>query len=163
MPAIFEKFKPLIITLEGEKLTNIKGDHGGLTKYGISQASYPDVDISSLTFDGACVIWERDYWNHYGLSRIESQKIADKVMSYLMNENPYSAVRNIQRAINYCGGNVVNDGQLGSRTIEAINSLPEGWLLDRIRIEGVAYYVFKVKVDKSQLEFLEGWCNRALM
>lgn len=162
MAADFAEFKPLIIPLEGDKLTNISGDDGGLTKYGITKASYPDVDVTNLTFDEACTIWESDYWSHYGLSRLNSQDIANKVMSYLMNQNPYSAIRNIQRAINHCGGNVVNDGLLGLATIQALNTLPQDWLLDRIRIEGVSFYLFRVKVEPKDIKFLEGWCNRAL-
>lgn len=38
-------------------------DPGGLTKYGISQRSYPDVDILRLTLDDATAIYRRDYWD----------------------------------------------------------------------------------------------------
>ena len=163
MPASFQIFKPLIITLEGEKLTRIKGDAGGLTKYGITEATYPHIDIANLTFDGACDIWEKDYWNHYSLSRIDSQAIANKVMSYLMNMNPFSAVRCVQKAVNHCGGNIPEDGLLGANTFNSISQLPHDWLLDRMRIEGVTFYVYRVSVKPDQIEFLEGWCNRALL
>lgn len=33
------------------------------TKYGISAASYPDIDIESLTLDGAHAIYKPDYWD----------------------------------------------------------------------------------------------------
>lgn len=33
----------------GAKFTDIAGDRGGATKYGISQAAYPNVDIRNLT------------------------------------------------------------------------------------------------------------------
>jgi lysozyme family protein len=33
------------------------------TKYGISAAQYPNVDIPNLTLDGAKAIYQSDYWN----------------------------------------------------------------------------------------------------
>ena len=39
-----------ILTEEGG-LVNHSRDPGGLTKYGISQRSYPNLDIQSLTLD----------------------------------------------------------------------------------------------------------------
>jgi Glycosyl hydrolase 108 len=36
------------------------------TKYGVSAASYPDLNIKGLTVDDAKTIYERDYWNKAG-------------------------------------------------------------------------------------------------
>jgi hypothetical protein len=41
-------------------------DPGGITKYGISQKSYPELDIKSLTKVQAAEIYKRDYWNRVG-------------------------------------------------------------------------------------------------
>jgi lysozyme family protein len=41
------------------------GDLKG-TKYGISAASYPTLDISNLTLDQARAIYKRDYWDRIG-------------------------------------------------------------------------------------------------
>lgn len=163
MPSSFQDFKPLIITLESDKLTNITGDEGGLTKYGITQVTYPNVDIANLTFEQACDIYERDYWNHYFLSNISSQAIANKLMSYLMNMTPLSAIKCLQKAIVACGGDIPQDGILGSETFKAINLRSPNWLLDRMRIEGVIFYNYRVKIKPTNLKFLEGWINRALL
>lgn len=160
--AEFVKFKQLIILLEGDKLTNIPGDEGGITKYGISQASYPDVNIADLTFEQACAIYERDFWNHYSLYNIASQDIANKVMSFLMNMDPFSAVQCLQKAMNACGCNVAEDGLLGAKTFGVLNASPVGWILDRYRIEISKAYILRVQVNKTKLKFLEGWINRAL-
>lgn len=160
--AEFKYFKGLVIPLEGDKLVNIPGDKGGLTKFGISQRSYPGVDIANLTLGGACDIYEKDFWNFYNLSKINSQPIANKMMSFLMNMNPYAAVQCLQRAVNVCGHTILKDGVLGSKTMAAVNQSPSAWLLDRLKIEGSLWYLLKVAGDKSQEKFLQGWVNRAL-
>jgi len=38
-------------------------DTGGPTKYGISQKSYPDLNIETLTPDEAKDIYKKDYWD----------------------------------------------------------------------------------------------------
>lgn len=43
-------------------LVNDPNDRGGLTKFGISQRAYPELDIAALTEDQAREIYERDYW-----------------------------------------------------------------------------------------------------
>lgn len=160
--ASFELFKPLIVPLEGDEYTEIPGDYGGGTKYGITKRTYPNVDIKNLDLDSAAEIWKRDYWGYYNLYAVGNQDVANKIMSYVMNMNSYSAIRCVQRAINHCGGNVVEDGIFGVKSINAINGLPVGWLIDRLKLEGVAFYNFRVSVDKTQIQFLEGWINRAL-
>lgn len=57
--------KALKITLEFEgkdKLSNRPSDRGGLTKYGISQKAYPNLDIASLTRERAIELYIQDYW-----------------------------------------------------------------------------------------------------
>ena len=42
-------------------------DAGGMTKYGISQRSYPTLDIKDLSRDEAIAIYFRDFWQKYKL------------------------------------------------------------------------------------------------
>ena len=51
-----------LIDSEGGLTDNPK-DPGGLTKFGISQRSYPDIDIRNLTLDQAKAIYLRDFWD----------------------------------------------------------------------------------------------------
>src|SRR5436190_12575968 len=41
---------------------DVPGDHGGLTKFGIDQASHPHVNISTLDFAGARQIYFDNEW-----------------------------------------------------------------------------------------------------
>ena len=43
-------------------LTNDPNDPGGVTKWGISQRSHPDVDVPNLSEDDAKAIYKAEYW-----------------------------------------------------------------------------------------------------
>ena len=57
-----------VLAAEGG-LVNDPKDPGGVTKFGISQRSYPALDIRALTLDDAKTIYQRDYWAHAMTSR----------------------------------------------------------------------------------------------
>jgi lysozyme family protein len=57
----------LIDNWEGTRFVDDPHDPGGRTKFGISQASYPKLDIAILTRDEAVDIYYRDYWAKYKL------------------------------------------------------------------------------------------------
>lgn len=57
----FEKSMKFVFERENG-LVEDKDDPGGLTKYGISQKSYPYIDIKNLTPEKAEEIYYRDYW-----------------------------------------------------------------------------------------------------
>ena len=57
----FERAMEFVFKWEGGLSTD-PHDPGGTTKYGISQLSYPDLDIVNLTKAQALEIYRRDYW-----------------------------------------------------------------------------------------------------
>ena len=115
--AIFDKD---IVNIEGG-LTNDREDGGGLTKYGISQRSYPHLDIANLTVDQALNIYEHDYWDKYSLSLITSQIIANQLFLLIVNCGGVEAIKIIQTALVRRGMKIIIDGEIGSVTISAIN------------------------------------------
>lgn len=48
----------------------ITEDSGGITKWGISQKAYPNLDIVNLTPLQACQIYVQDYWDAMGCDDI---------------------------------------------------------------------------------------------
>jgi lysozyme family protein len=58
----FDRAFGFVIKHEGE-LNDDPNDPGGLTKYGISQRAYPDLDIRNITLDEAKTLYWVDYWN----------------------------------------------------------------------------------------------------
>lgn len=162
MASDFEGVKKQLLDLEGG-YTNSARDFGGETKYGISKRQYPGVDIKNLTFDQACVILERDYWNRYQLYKISNQIIANKLFFGYINMNPLEIGRIAQRATNAVGYNLLIDGILGIQTVDAINQSPPAIMLDKLRIELCKFYLLKVQSDESQVPNLPSWIRRALV
>lgn len=96
-------------------------DPGGETKWGISKRSYPDLCIASLTVEDAKQIYRRDYWNRLGLGKLNSECIAGEIFDTAVNAGRGTAAKIAQRALNYLGENLLEDGVCGSLTIAALN------------------------------------------
>lgn len=133
-------------------------DPGRLTKYGISQRAYPDVDIKNLTKDGAKEIYHRDWWVARRYQEIEYTELAGELLD-LGITNPTAIHMALQRAIPKTGGQYVDvDGALGNHTILAVNEHPnKAWLLDRFRLEVIKFYR-----GLNRSHFLASWVARTL-
>lgn len=161
MAEFYEAAKLSLVT-EG-LYNNDKNDLGGETKYGISKRVYPNEDIPNLTPEKALAIYKKDYWDFYNLASINCQLLADKIFDMFLNMTPLSASMVLQLAISACNVTITLDGKLGSRTLAAANSVfPSEWLLDRLRVERVRFYLGRVNSNPTQLENLEGWVKRAI-
>ena len=165
MSATFNGILPNLKLAEGGK-SNRPDDYGGLTAYGISSREYPDVDIVNLTFEGACDIYVRDYWNRYQLSEINDQTIATQVFLLLINMDPAHAIKIVQQAVVTAGRSMMFlpiDGILGKQTFTAINALLRFDVSDNIRIEAMRYYLAETDHDPKQIPNLRSWIRRALL
>ena len=127
-------------------------DPGGLTNYGISQKSYPSLDIRSLTRAQAMEIYLRDFWKFDG---ILDQPIATKVFDATVNMG-HTAIKILQRILG-----VPDDGVYGPTTEKAVNVTNPGVLLGRFRTALVDHYEAIVTANPSQAKFLDGWLRRA--
>jgi lysozyme family protein len=137
------------------------GDQGGKTKFGISQATYPNVDIEKLTLDEAKHIYDRDYWIPFYLSEIVSQALANKIFDMSVNMRPRSWASIVQEACCDCGVNVVVDGVWGPLTRTAVNSCNAEDLIAALKLRQEQHYRRLVAHDPTQEKFLKGWLNRA--
>jgi lysozyme family protein len=165
MTAQFSGCIDVLKLAEGGESSRVE-DYGGLTKYGISSREYPHIDIANLTFDGACDIYIRDYWNRYQLSEIDDQTIANQCFLLLINMNPREAITIVQRAAIVAGRTMIVltvDGVLGKQTFSAINSVLRFDVSDNIRIEAVRYYLAETDRDIKQIPNLRSWIRRALL
>ncbi len=84
------------------------------TKYGISAAAYPHLDIASLTLDDAQGIYRRDYWDAIEADTLPA-KIALIVFDAAVNCGPARAAKWLQHAV---GASM--DGIIGPATLRAI-------------------------------------------
>lgn len=161
-----------------------KGEFKG-TKFGISAASYPNLDIVSLDQRGAMRIYKRDYWDKLRLNLVvesSSPRISDILFNLAVNCGPGNAAKFLQRTINTL---VINenlkkkipiqrksswqqavlrltsnkalkvDGIIGPITINALSKIPYTTAVI-VGIFGEAYNYYA----KGKLRYRAGWFNR---
>lgn len=92
------------------------------TKYGISAAAYPDLDIKNLTPDVARSLYYTDYWTATGCQYLPDA-VAGVVFDMAVNSGPGHAIRTLQKAVK-----VPVDGILGPKTIAAVQGADPGYL-----------------------------------
>ena len=122
MDATTTRILDWVIAIEGG-LVNDPNDPGGLTKYGISQRSYPDLDIAALTENQARAIYVRDFLPPYlALPWPLSILCTDAAIQH----GPHVPVSHLQQAVNRVYGRRVLtvDGDLGPLTLTAVRGLP---------------------------------------
>jgi lysozyme family protein len=100
-------------------------DPGGETKFGISKRSYPGEDIAGMTLERAKAIYLRDYWGPAGCDAVPDGVKFD-LFDMAVNSGIQRAVLTLQRAVGE-----VEDGILGPRTLQAVQSMPAARLRAR--------------------------------
>lgn len=135
------------------------------TKFGLSAASYPTLDIASLSEADAAAIYRRDWWDRFGLGRVPDP-IATKLFDAAVNIGIESAVRALQRALRAVGAEtgvprVVEDGKLGPITIGAASAVASDIVLPALREALAGHYRLIAAKSRAQARFLNGWLARA--
>ena len=146
-----------------------KNDPGGATKYGISQRSYPSLNIKELHREDAIKIYYCDYWLKGKFEQIPDENITTKLFDFTVNFGQRAATFVLQRALRSVSINVVEDGLFGPQTLYATISCctPEcaenrvKMLLTALKSEAAGYYRTIAAKNPSQQKFLNGWLNRA--
>ena len=148
-------------------------DRGGVTNYGITQATLEDVlrrfvisgitHVSQLTPVLAKAIYKTDYWNKIQLYQVNNVYVAAEIFDTAVNMGRKAAIIIVQKALNYLGENLIEDGIIGPRTIKALNrwaKKDERALL--VTLNGFQFkrYVEIVKNKASQQKFGRGWTKR---
>lgn len=100
------------------------------SKYGISAASYPNLDIASLTIEQAKQIYLSDYWNKHRIGEMPPE-VRWHIFDGVVNTGPGGAkadgaIRWLQRAVG-----VDDDGKVGPKTLSACSALPAHKLIAR--------------------------------
>ncbi|AYA40564.1 N-acetylmuramidase [Xenorhabdus nematophila] len=142
-----------LLPMEGGYV-NDPHDRGGETQYGISQRSYPRLDIRALTQDDATAIYYRDFWLTAGCERVPAG-ISLVLFDSAVQHGVVSAIRLLQRAVA-----VRDDGILGTQTLAAIAVTVPDDLLHRLINQRARYYAQIIARNPLQQRFLHGWFNR---
>jgi lysozyme family protein len=86
------------------------------TKYGISAASYPTLDIAGLSLADARAIYQRDYWDRIKADELPPS-LALLAFDAAVNSGPSRAVHWMQAALG-----VKADGVIGPETMAAVKA-----------------------------------------
>ena len=135
------------------------------TKFGITAASYPSLDIAALTEADAAAIYRRDWWDRFGLGRLPTP-LAAKIFDAAVNLGIESAVRALQRALRAAGAStgttpIEEDGKLGTATIDAAHALAAATVLPALREALAGHYRLIAAKNPADARFLKGWLARA--
>ena len=139
-----------ILTEEGG-LVNHSRDPGGLTKFGISQRSYPDLDIASITLDQAKALYKRDYWDVINGHQF-SKGLALLLLDCAINQGPVTAITLLQAALD-----IHQDGIPGPMT-QSMAAVKSPEVLTDFCAERALRYEF----NRNEAVFGRGWYRRLL-
>jgi lysozyme family protein len=151
---------PKILKWEGGYVNN-PFDKGGATNMGVTLAAWQHLghptateeDIKSLTHDDFKIVL-RQYWNQWQADRIENQSIAEILVDWVWG----SGIWGIKIPQQILG--VVADGQVGNKTIEALNAVNPAEFYAKIFQARKEFLAHIVAHNQSQSIFLKGWLNR---
>lgn len=143
--------------LENEQgYVNNPSDPGGATNFGISQKSYPDLNIQTLTREQALVIYKRDFWDHLKLEEVP-QSFATAILDMSVNMGEGHAVLCVQMAL----GQTSCDGILGSNTLAQLKRADNFEFLYAFIGAIQDYYVNITVKNPKLLSELKGWIRRS--
>src|SRR5690606_28086497 len=109
----------------------------------------------------AKAIYKKYWWDKYHYEAINSLAIATKILDMAVNMGAKQATELVQKAANWCGHNLKEDGILGAKTLAAINEISlhgrEDEFMDEI-IDQQKWFYEHLAEDKPVLNvFLKGW------
>ena len=151
----FEIAFELVIKKEGGYV-NDPHDKGGETKYGISKKAYPNLDIKNLTLQQAKQIYYKDYWLKSKADKMPA-RLALIHFDTAVNTGVKNAGKLLQRALNKQGFNLIVDGIVGNKTLDAVKKADLNRLLADYTIERNKYYLLT-----GNTRYLKGWINRSI-
>ncbi|MBF0590251.1 MAG: hypothetical protein HQL53_14110 [Magnetococcales bacterium] len=175
--ANFESAISIVLQHEGGYV-NDPVDPGGATNYGVSLRflrATGDLDLGDVDGDGdidaddirqmnrdqAIAIYRSEFWDRGGYEHIRHQNVANKLFDAAVNMGPKQAHKLVQRALWSVGRRVVVDGQLGPRTLAAIQDANGAHLLAALRSEMAGFYRELIARRPQLKKYRKGWERRA--
>jgi lysozyme family protein len=128
-----------------------KGELKG-TKFGISAASYPELDIQSITRDQAVRIYWNDFWVKIKGDHLPP-RVAFVVFDSAVNQGPETAAKLLQQDLD-----VSIDGDIGPRTIAAARSKEQ----TEVILDFLSRRALRYPKVKGYEKYGRGWHKRLL-
>lgn len=145
----FERAVGHVLLWEGE---NSWDAAGGETRFGISQAAFPDVDIEHLTRDDAKALYRSRYWAPLRGDELP-ESVGFALFDAAVNVGVYQAVKFLQRAMG-----IHADGILGPATFAAVKAADPVRLVREITLERAKFY----QALSTYPVYGTGWLRRTI-
>lgn len=120
------------------------------SKWGISAAQYPGLDIKAITVERACEIYTRDY-----LLPLQSEQFADGIAYQLLDGAVHSGIPAATRMLQRAAG-VADDGDIGAVTRAALARRSESDLI----MQFLAARLDFLSRLSAWTEYGAGWARR---
>lgn len=144
--------KAFNLLFDNEKgYVNDKDDAGGETKFGISKARFPHIDIVKLTLEEAKELYRTEFWQIYRCGELP-WPLAWAFFDAIANHNPVNPIKWLQLALD-----VPADGILGPRTIAASNACKTP--LEAV-VEFTLHRMDYVMTLNNYSKYKDGWRKR---
>ena len=158
----FNKFLDYIFEVEGG-FTNDENDRGGATNFGIIEEEARKFgytgDMRNLTKDFAKNIYLKKYYLGNHIDKITDDRVALSIFDWAVNSGG-KGIKKAQIVANKFGANLIIDGIIGNKTLEAINAIDPKMFLKEYHEMQRTFYKNLAARDSSQEDFLKGWLNR---
>lgn len=122
------------------------------TKYGISAAQYPNLDIENLTKDDARLIYFSDYWRKVRGDRLPFG-IALVLFDFYVTSSPAAVIKSLQDAVS-----VKQDGLFGDRTLAAVFTHNQRYVIEQLTTNRILYYTGLKNFPQNK----GGWIRRSI-
>lgn len=152
----------------GAAFTDHEGDHGGPTRWGITEAlarahGY-DRPIAYMTKAEAVRIATDEFWSPLRLSEVDSNYIAAEIFDTAFHAGPGAATEIWQEAVSFLGEPLIVDGYVGPKTLAATNDLLpryEKHLYAALNLfQGIRYVEILGDDDEQRRLWARGWMLR---
>lgn len=130
------------------------GLYSGLLKREVSEA-----EMKAITVSQAIDILETVYWDKMQGDEIPNQALAELILDGHVNHGT-SGLMLVQRVLNRMGANLAEDGVVGPKTLQAINTANVAQLYNGILEARRQLYYNLVQSRPDNQKFLQGWLNR---
>ena len=157
-------FEKMIVREGGYRLTNDPTDRGGQTYAGIARNRHPQWPGWAIIDQGGTPpasmvrdFYRANFWTPLRLDVVADQRVASSLFDFAVNAGVGTSAKLAQIV-----AGTTPDGQVGAKTVEAINATAPELFLAHFTLAKIARYRDIVRRDKTQIKFLMGWINRAL-
>lgn len=140
-------------------------DHGGPSKFGITQATLADwrghavtaADVAALNLDEATRILEQRYVRDPKFDQVHDARLQALLVDYGVHSGPSRVIRALQRVVG-----VEVDGVIGPDTLAAIDRMGADTVTRQLLQARGRALASLIAADPAQRAFAAGWLRRLM-